>query len=68
MQRRTVSSGTEWESKVGYSRAVREGNLIHVAGTTATDEVGDPLDARPYEQTKRALEIVTGTIRGRREY
>lgn len=62
MQRRTVSSGTEWESMVGYSRAVRTGNQIHVAGTTATDEDGDPLEAGPYEQTKRVLEIITQAL------
>jgi len=50
--RQQVGSGSPWEDVVGYSRAVKVGNLIEVAGTTAMD--GDILVGRGdvYQQTK----------------
>lgn len=55
MERQRVSSGAEWESKVGYSRAVRVGDEVQVSGTTATEDgelvgVGDP-----YAQAQKAI-------------
>lgn len=38
MERKLISSGSVWEEKFGYSRAVKAGNMVFVAGTTATDE------------------------------
>ena len=52
-KRLNISSGVKWEDIVGYSRAVKIGNVIEVAGTTALDEEGNlvgPDD--PYEQTR----------------
>jgi enamine deaminase RidA (YjgF/YER057c/UK114 family) len=58
MERQRIGSGTEWESRVGYSRAVRVGDRVLVSGTTATDEAGDVVGGTPVEQTRRALSNV----------
>ncbi|MBX0322429.1 RidA family protein [Halomicroarcula sp. F13] len=63
MDRQRVSTGTEWESQVGYSRAVRAGDTVRVAGTIATDDDGEVVaPGQPYEQTKHALAIVTDAL------
>jgi enamine deaminase RidA (YjgF/YER057c/UK114 family) len=52
-ERKLISSGTVWEKKYGYSRAVRVGNLVAVAGTTAVDESGAVVGlGSPFEQAK----------------
>jgi len=63
MERERVSSGTEWESAVGYSRAIRAGDEIHVSGTTATDEDGTVVGVGdPYAQTERAIANVADAL------
>ena len=56
--RQLISSGGPWEAVVGYSRAVRVGNVVEVAGTTAQD--GDTVTggADIYVQTRRTLEKI----------
>ena len=62
-KRKNISSGAQWENVIGYSRAVRIGNVVEVAGTTAVD--GDKVIApgNPYEQTKYALQKIERALK-----
>ncbi|HET7801004.1 MAG TPA: RidA family protein [Humibacillus xanthopallidus] len=60
--RQNVGSGSPWESEVGYSRAVRVGGLVHVAGTTAMRDGVAQAPGDPYGQTRVALEIIAAAL------
>jgi len=61
-QRQLISSGSPWEDVVGYSRAVRVGNVVEVAGTTAVD--GDRVigEGNVYEQTRFIFQKISKAL------
>lgn len=62
MSREQVFTGSPWESQVGYCRAIRIGNRIEVAGTTAIQD-GEVIGiGNPYEQAKFILQTIEKSL------
>lgn len=63
MTRTNYSSGAKWEDIVGYSRAVRVGNVIEVTGTVAIDDDGNVAGGQDhYQQTKFVIKKIENIL------
>jgi enamine deaminase RidA (YjgF/YER057c/UK114 family) len=63
LARKIVSTGAPWERAFGYSRAVRAGNTVYVAGTTAVDQSGAVIgEGDPYVQATAVLRTIEAAL------
>jgi enamine deaminase RidA (YjgF/YER057c/UK114 family) len=56
------STGTKYEFQFGYSRAVRHGNVIRVAGTAGLDDDGQVVSGDVVDQARRAIELIKAAL------
>ena len=63
MKRQRISSGSPYEPVMGFSRAVRVGQHVFVAGTAPVMPEGEELPSDAYGQAKRCLEIIVAALR-----
>jgi enamine deaminase RidA (YjgF/YER057c/UK114 family) len=62
MARRLISSGSEFERKIGYSRAVVDGEFVFVSGTTGFDYAAGTISDDAAEQTRQTLKNIEAAL------
>lgn len=60
---RRITTGSTWEAKIGYARAVVAGGWVHVSGTTGTDHATGDIPPSVSEQCQLALDIIAAALK-----